>query len=159
MFICPFCPLENILLMLPTCSESALWREALLSKWQTSHDHWYWRWVCFCFWPVCYQRTRIFSDACSYLPKLTSQWKAKSSFQSFAVYSVSCLFFFDIQERTDILVVPENHQFLICAGESRQPRWFLVKAILSLVVAVIIFFQYCAFLRIAFLLLPFIHTH
>lgn len=59
MFICSCCPLENILLILPTCSESVLWREAPLSKWQTSHDLWHWKWVYFCFWTVCYQRTRI----------------------------------------------------------------------------------------------------
>lgn len=63
-FICSFCPLENILLMLPTHSESVLWQEDL-SKWQTLHDLWHWKWVWFCFWIVCYQRTKILWAACS----------------------------------------------------------------------------------------------
>lgn len=109
MFICSFCPLENILLMLPIHSESVLWREALLSKWQTSHGPWHWKWMCFCFWALCYQR--VFSDACSYLPELAGQWKAKSSSQSLAVYSVSCPFFLIFRKEQKFWSFPKNTGF------------------------------------------------
>lgn len=110
MFICSFCPLENNLLMLPTCSGSVLWREAPLSKWQTSHGLWHGKWMYFCFWTVC-PEDKDFLWCLQLFARTAGQWKAKSSFQSLAVYSVSCLFSFDIQERTDILEVPKKHRF------------------------------------------------
>lgn len=96
MFICSFCPLENILLMLPTCSESVLWREALLSKWQTSHGLWHGKWMYFCFWTVRYHRTRIFSDVCSYLPGLQASGRPKALFSvlQFTQFLVSSLLIF-----------------------------------------------------------------
>lgn len=57
----------------------------------------------------------------------------------------------------DILEVPRKHSLSFAHVNPNSLDDFLLKAILSLEVVVIIF--YCAFLRIAFLLFPFIHTH
>lgn len=162
-FICSFCPRENIFLMLPTHSESVLWHGAL-SKWQNLHDLWHWKWVWFCFWIVCYQRTKILWAACSQhscLPKLAVQWKAKS--RDHLIASCSLLSFLSLlywySKKTRYIGV-SGKIFFFSLFIWIQTTWQLFsKSYFVISGCIIIFFQYCELLRITFPLFSFIYRN
>lgn len=121
MFICCFCPLENILLMLPTCSESVLLRV-------------------FCFWSVCYQKDKEFLSRlqlAQLFAKTSSPIEGQKQRSLFSLLQFTQFLvpsFLILRKEQTYWRFWINIGFFLCPCESRQPRCFLVKAIPFLVV-------------------------